>query len=366
MNGVDLLPDYPAVSDVWNALKNEERPIVVYGMGNGADKLLAKFTEYSVTVADFFASDGFVRGHSYRGVRIKSFSEIKEKYQDFVIVLSFASRRREVIEFLKCLDSDYDMYVPDMPVADTDEYFDCNFYNNHYNEICKAINCLADDESKKLFANIIKYKLSGKLSYLTDLTHSVSDVYSLLLMKDIKNAIDAGAYNGDTAREMLEHLGSVENIIAIEPDKKNFSKLQRYSLAESDVNIKCINAAVWSENGIADFHTSGNRNSTISATASYQHKDSFVETVTVDSVAQFKVDYIKYDVEGAESEALIGSSGIIARDKPALLVSSYHRSRDIFSLVLYLGSEYPFYNLYLRRLLCVPAWELSIIAIPKK
>jgi hypothetical protein len=77
------------------------------------------------------------------------------------------------------------------------------------------------------------------------------------------------------------------------------------------------------------------------------------------------MDFIKYDVEGAELEALLGSHETIMRDKPVLLVSAYHRSEDVFSLINYLNEKYPFYKLYLRRLRCVPAWELDIIAIPE-
>ena len=37
------LPPFPVESDVWDKLKRETRPIVVYGMGNGADKLIEHF-----------------------------------------------------------------------------------------------------------------------------------------------------------------------------------------------------------------------------------------------------------------------------------------------------------------------------------
>ena len=35
------LPEYPLGSDMWEELKNEKRPIMVYGMGNGADKIIS-------------------------------------------------------------------------------------------------------------------------------------------------------------------------------------------------------------------------------------------------------------------------------------------------------------------------------------
>ena len=69
---ISPLPEYPVETDMWDKLKNEKRPIMVYGMGNGADKLFDRFLLYGIEVKEVFASDGFVRGHSYRGYKVKS------------------------------------------------------------------------------------------------------------------------------------------------------------------------------------------------------------------------------------------------------------------------------------------------------
>ena len=357
-----ILPQYPLESDMWDFLANEKRPIVVYGMGNGADKLFARFEKYGISVADVFASDGFVRGHSFRGYRVKSFSEIKENYSDFVIVLSFASNREEVINMLTDIDEKYDMLVPDMPIADESEYFDKNFYNEHYEEIVKAYNMLCDEESKKIYALTVNYKLTGKLSYLMDTYTEKRDMYSLISKKDIRVMIDGGAYNGDTAREAIEYFSGISEIYAIEPDVKTFKRLKKYADTAA-VKINPINAALYSENGQGEFFSSGNRNSTAKATASYESKAADISFITVDSL-EVSPDYIKYDVEGAEYEALIGSLETINRARPVLLVSLYHRSRDIFSLPLFLAEKTEGYRFYLCRLRSVPAWELNLILIP--
>ena len=76
-----------------------------------------------------------------------------------------------------------------------------------------------------------------------------------------------------------------------------------------------------------------------------------------------QVDYIKYDVEGAETEALMGSRGIIQRDAPALLVSAYHRNTDLFRLPLLVHELNPAYKLFLRRMAGVPAWDINLYAV---
>lgn len=360
------LPDYPVKRDVWEMLAAEKRPKVVYGMGNGADKLIKKLAEYNIEIADFFASDGFVRGHSFHGKRVKSFSEIKEEYTDFVILLSFASNREDVLSMLEGIDDEYDMIVPDMPVADEAEYFDREFYNANYSEIVKAYQSFADEDSKNAFASIVCYKLTGKMQYLRGAYSTKDELYSLI-GADVKSYVDVGAYNGDTLAEAVRYFPLLKNAVAIEPDPKNYKKLERYS-SGLDVNVKLYNAAAWFECSGGVFNSSGNRNSSVNATASYEHKQNEVELITVDMATEGAcgVDYIKYDVEGAEREALIGSSRAIESSSPTLLVSLYHRSRDIFALVNLVNERWgEKYDLYLRRLRCTPAWEIDLICKPR-
>ena len=357
------LPDYPLATDMWEELKSETRPIVVYGMGNGADKLFKRLAEFNIKVSDVFASDGFVRGHSFRGYRVKSFSEIKESYPEFVILLSFASNRCEVIDMLSEINTQHDMYVPDMPVAGVEEYFDKDFYNANYDAIIKAYESLEDEESRAIFSSVINYKLTGRMKYLLECFSTLHDIYSLLPCEKIQRAVDAGAYNGDTVREMKTYFPNLSEVCAIEPDRKNYKKLVKYSEAETEITVNTVNAAAWCENADGLFFTSGNRNSTVVATASFEHTRDDILLATIDNVTQGKIDYIKYDVEGAEREALIGSHSVIIECYPSLLISLYHRSRDIFSLVNYVKENYPEYRLYLRRLRCLPAWEIDLIAV---
>ena len=358
------LPEFPCKSDLWDRLASEDKPIIVYGMGNGADKLIHRLGEYGVEISDFFASDGFVRGHSFHGKRVKSFSEIKEEYTDFVILLSFATNRDEVLDQLMTINNSYEMYIPDMPVAFENEYFDRDFYNCHYSEIITAYNSLSDEYSRNCFAAIVNYKLTGEMKYLLSAYSDKSDIYGLLLQKNVRVAVDAGAYNGDTIREMKNYFSDIKTVYALEPDTRNFKKLCRYREAENGIVVIPINVAAWSEDRTGSFSVSGNRNSSVSSTVSFEHKLVDVDLIRIDTAVNDNVDFIKYDVEGAEYAALLGSDVTISRCRPSLLISLYHKSRDLFELINYM-QKYSDYSFYLRRVMCVPAWELDLIMIPK-
>ena len=346
--------------DLWGYLKSVNKPIVMYGMGNGADKILERLEEYNIEISDFFASDGFVRGHEFHGKRVLSFSEIKEKYESFIILLSFASSLDNMLEIFYSLDSQYEMYAPDVPVTG-EGTFTLEFFNNHKEQFLFARSLLCDEKSKEVFDNVIKYKLTGKISYLRQIETTPDEQWTNILSpEDYKICVDAGAYNGDTASEMLIKCPHITKIYAIEPDARNFKKLIR--IAEENTIIEPINSAAWNENTTLTFDASGNRNSNTFSLNTKKTVD--VDAKTIDSICA-SADYIKYDVEGAERNALLGSANVISKSSPDLLVSAYHRNEDLFDLPILINKLNKNYKLYLRKFKYVPAWDLNIYAVKK-
>lgn len=349
--------------DLWQYLAATDKKIVMYGMGNGADKILAVCERYGIEIADFFASDGFVRGHSFHGKVVLSYSDTKAKYgaENMIVLISFGSSLPDVLELLRRVDAECETYAPDVPVCDG-EIFNYEFFNSHKDEIEKVHSLLADDESKKIYENVILYKLTGKLCYLFDAECDKDESYSLLGAENFRSAADLGAYNGDTVRELLGYSHEIERIHAFEPDRRNFRKLSEYCESfDGNVALLPINAAAWSEDTTLIFGGEGNRNSGVFAPRKTA-KSVEVEARSLDSVlCGQRVDYIKYDVEGAEREAIEGSRKTILSHRPALLVSAYHKSEDIFALPLQIHALCPDYKLYYRRYPYIPAWDLNLI-----
>ncbi len=361
MNFSDKIP----TEDLWTYLACTDKTVVMYGMGNGADKILAVCEKYGIAVSDFFASDGFVRGHSFHGKAVLSYSDIKAKYgrENIIVLLSFGSSLPNVLELFKTVNAECEMYAPDVPVAG-ESLFTLDFFREHESEILSVLDMLEDDTSKRIYQNVILYKLSGRLDYLWESECQKSESYALLGAKNFKVCADLGAYNGDTLRELLDICISPEKIYAFEPDAKNFKKLDAFC---KDYIGNCalfpINAAAWSENRTLAFGGEGNRNSGIFAPPKTA-KTIEISALSLDGVLlNEKTDYIKYDVEGAEREAILGSANTIKRHRPALLVSAYHRSEDIFALPLLIKKINPDYKLYYHRYPYVPAWDLNLICI---
>ena len=60
-----MLPFIKENATLWEYIKTAERPVVLYGTGDGADKVLARLAEIGIPVSGIFASDEFIRDRSF-------------------------------------------------------------------------------------------------------------------------------------------------------------------------------------------------------------------------------------------------------------------------------------------------------------
>ena len=357
--------DLHTLPELWAVLQQEKRDIWLYGMGNGADKILAVLEKKGVAVKGVFASDGFVRGHAFKGMPVRSFSEVCDIYPEngCVVLLSFGTARPEVLALIEKVAKRYPLFVPDVPVCG-EALFDKAFFEAHEDKLLAARSCLFDDASRRIFDLVLAYKLTGRYDLLRAAVTEQGADEKLLDLKAVRSMADLGAYTGDTVREMLK-IAPLTLALAVEPDRRSFRKLSSFAEGVSDCVIECHNAAVSDTEGVAAFDASGNRNSGLHT--GRESAKCTVKTATVDALLNGRaVDYLKFDVEGAEAAALRGSAKTIASARPRLRVACYHRSEDLFTLPLLLRGLASGYRLFLVRRDSLPAWDLDLIAIPNE
>ncbi len=349
--------------DLWQSLQGEKRDILLYGMGNGADKLLAVCEQRGIPVRGVFASDGFVRGHSFHGMRVMPYSEVESIYppNGCVVLLAFGSSRPEVMALFDRVAARYPLFVPDLPVCGN-TLFDAAFFAQNRDLFEKARALFCDEASKELFDLALRCKYEGTHA-LFDLAVSKRDAWELLPAARITAMADLGAYNGDTAREAMQKCPALDFVLAVEPDKRNFRKLSDWAAnGTGKCTVECHRVAISDTCGEAAFDSSGNRNAGLCT----GRADDTVEIATLDHLLQGRrVDYIKLDVEGAEHAALCGAAESIRTHRPCLRVACYHRSEDLFDLPLLLDRLCEDYELHLVRTRGYPCWDMDIVAIPK-
>lgn len=342
--------------DLWQYLSVTSKPVFLYGTGNGADKILNELYRRGISVAGVFASDGFVRNRTFRGFKVYSFSDVKNTHGDIIVLVCFGTQLPDVMENIKQIAAVCETYAPDVPVAEDDGVFESLYVAANREKIEKAYSLLADDMSKKVFENTVMYKLTGKLDYLFDIETQRDEAYTLLGLSQNETYLDIGAYNGDTVAEFLEKVGQVNKIIAVEPDFKNFRKLQNNT---KDIkNIALINAAVTDKSGKIRFAQKGGRNSVQNANGTE------INAVSIDDIMCGQaVTFIKMDVEGLEIPAIKGAVSTLKQYKPKLNIAAYHKNADLFEIPLLLNEINRDYKIYLRHHPYIPAWDTNFYVV---
>ncbi len=338
------------MKDLWNNLKDTDRPIVLYGMGDGADKVIDKLASIGKTPAAVFASDEFVRGQNFRGYTVINYDRAKQLYPDMIVLVCFGTQLTPVLDNIKRIASECTLFAPDVAVYGGGT-FDDDFYQKSKDKIEFISSRLADDTSRHVFDSIIKYKLSGDIRFLTDCETSVDESYqNILNLHDNEIYVDLGAYRGDTVCEFLNHVNGCGKIYAVEPDKKNFSKLYE---AYGD-SIECINAAATDCVKQVPFTNKKGRNSHVS------DGGDFIAGVSVDSIVDEKgASFIKFDVEGNEASAIEGAKDTILRFRPKMCIAAYHRFDDLLAIPLRVLEIRPDYKMYIRHFPYIPAWDTN-------
>ena len=358
----ELKEKYSSVVTLKESLAEGKRPVVLYGTGNGADKVISMILDpLGVSPAAVFASDGFVRDRTYAGYGVRSYSDVAAEYgSDIDVLMCFGSDREEVISFAERLDRIHPFAIPDVPLYGTG-LFDREYMTSHIDELFEVRSTLADEYSKELFDESVLYRLTGKMKYLRR-TGPVADSYrTLFAASDIKVAVDGGAYRGETSRMFAEVLPLLEMIYAVEPDGRTAEKF----VPPENCSVRLVNAALADHCGETAFRTSASRGAGIAGT-NRRGRDKTVDCLTLDSIVTEGVDLIKLDVEGFEAGALRGAKRLMTEYAPSLAVSLYHRTEDIFEIPLMIknfSKEYSEMNYYLRRPRCLPCWDLTLYAV---
>ena len=205
---------------------------------------------------------------------------------------------------------------------------------------------LADDLSRQHLIRLLDNRMNAELDNLpiVEQAYFPSDLFDI---NGIKHYVDCGAFDGDTLDVFIKLNPGFSSVVAFEPDPDNYQQLmnrvQAYDAAIKD-KIECKNQAVSDHAGSARFHSTAGAASLLDDSGDVE-----VSVVDLDSaLSGVEVDFVKFDIEGAELAALNGAKFIIAQQMPILAISSYHLPNDIWKIPQWLISRFSGYQIAFR------------------
>ena len=157
--------------------------------------------------------------------------------------------------------------------------------------------------------------------------------------------VDCGAFDGNTSVAFANWChGEYDKIFMFEVDRFNIELCKKHIRDHELKKYTLIECGVWSKKTELKLCEGSFTSSSISDKGKVK-----VPVCDLDSTLENeKVTFIKMDIEGAEIEAIKGARRILARYKPRLAISVYHKPEDIIDIPLLLWEIVPEYQFCLR------------------
>ncbi|CAK0768151.1 Methyltransf_21 domain-containing protein [Gammaproteobacteria bacterium] len=158
-------------------------------------------------------------------------------------------------------------------------------------------------------------------------THQYLDFAGL---KPGGNVLDLGAYAGVTSILFKESVGELGTVIAVDADEKNIVAIQKNfdlyrKLTGKDIDL--IYGAAWNHSDGLTFSSEGNMGSSATAIVGPNRGDVIsVKSFTLSKIVEVSglksVDFLKCDIEGAES-VIFEDAHFFEKFKPKVVVESH-------------------------------------------
>lgn len=236
-----------------------------------------------------------------------------------------------------------------------DEYI----FSYNFDKILKVFDSLCNDESKKLYAEIVISRMNGKEidQNLICQDEYFSDTH--FLKRDQKEVfVDCGAYVGDTIEQYIyKKAGIFNQIYAFEPNEKNYKALEfraerlKKEWALEDNKIILVKAGVSDSTYKTELHFAEAEGPHLSSSLD-DGKDSSgnIDVVNLDDFFKDKfVSFIKADIESFEPKMIKGAENLIRNCKPLIAICIYHNAYDLFEIPLMLKELNENYQFFVKQ-----------------
>ncbi|MGB7712280.1 MAG: FkbM family methyltransferase [Microcoleus sp.] len=240
---------------------------------------------------------------------------------------------------------------------------DINTFKNH-----KNYHKLLNDPNYQLLSHNINLRNGYAIFQQEKFAFNEEQIEQRLVQRLVRQGMtvfDIGANIGNYSLLFSDLVGAEGKVYSFEPTSTTFRKLKERVQIENNQNIFLFQNAVFSENKLIEFNEFPDDFSVWNSIGRPQMenpanpqeyvplvKTETVSAITVDSFCQEhnieKIDYLKIDVEGAESDVLKGSMNLLARKaiefiqfeiSQKMLEGMQHTAQESFDLLMTNGYE---------------------------
>lgn len=333
-------------------LKRETLPLVLWGTGDVAESVVDYLTGKGVSI-DACWSDGEEQSRDFHGMKIRSRQEIVEAYSQFNVLMGHAGydqgkelqkQQPQVQKVFYPFSIHYEQY-------DKVPYADIAAQAGRFIWLCSH---LADEKSIDNLLAYLNTKMTGDASYIIDAFDERTNFYrnDVFTVSHDEVLLDIGAYDGDTVQRFLREADNkYREIIAVEPDDKNFLALNEYVSGERLKHVITSKMGAWNARKEMQFKTGNEQISSVD-TGDNILDGSEVITIHADRMDDFfedeDVSIIKINYYEGVLEAIQGCEEILKKSRPKLAIDVGFDIYNVLKLPEYIDSLGLDYEFYLR------------------
>lgn len=358
---------------------NENFPIILYGAGNIGKDVLKRLQSIGINVAGFLDDTPSKRYSSFNGVNILNQQDMYDKYKNKVnLVVCILNTNHLCSKTIKFFEEKFNIKAISFygfswkyPEAFSDMHglMHPSVFIQNKNEIMCVYESLEDEKSKIEYLNQLSFRLNLDFDLLT--FKQENSYFPLDLDLGLSNElvfIDAGAFDGDTLMELRRIKPEIKILkyIGIEPDRQNFKKLSNLI---NSLNLEkksfLFEKGLGAISGNVRFNSSGDMNASVDKDGNTEISLISLSEIYEKCIQGSDSVYIKFDIEGFESNVINASLELIRANKPSMAISIYHKYDDFWNIALSIKKLNIGYRLYMRNH-GIDATDFILYAIPKK
>lgn len=327
--------------------------VVLFGAGSTSEFILKQFRTKGVFPVAFCDNSSMKIGKEIMDIRIISLQALKKMERVYIYIttqLYYSAIREQLIK--EGINSELimngDLIYQFAWEEEVNEYYRC-----HENELDMIDHELADEKSKKVLCNRLKFLVTRDRNYILEIRDNCQYFdKKILSSQTIENFIDIGTYTGDSIQDFIKYKhGVYKHIWGFEPDSTLYQKAKLQLEAYSNITLvqkgtSNFNGELVVNSSLGDMQSVANEYWNIESEIESKFEvcciDDYFNDIVIDS------SMVKLDIEGAELRTLEGMKHFIEINKPIVAIAVYHKIDDIFTIPKILKEYNPMYKFYLR------------------
>jgi len=357
--GMELLQGFSTVDEIKHNIfihcpvtkaRIKKEGIYVFGIGKLGQRIFDFLLGYKIKIHAFVDNNKSKHGTLFNSTKVVPADEIPK---NSIVYIASATYYNVILNQLKnlgvkdCISHNQasilfngDIHFP-VEMYQENLVSDLIDYKQKYSEV---FNLLEEEESRRVFDNLIQYRLTLDHKYINNIHTSLAKEYfdnEVITLSNHETFFDLGGFDGDSAEHFIRHVDyHYESIHIFEPDAALIQKAKKRF--EQNENIFFNELGIYDSNTTLYFDKTGGLDGIISENGNLK-----ITTTTLDSYGK-KPTYIKFDVEGVEIKAINGGKETLKSLKPKLAIASYHYPKHLWEIPLFVKKINPDYKIYLR------------------